>query len=164
MQNSQTVEFEDRANKEPQRQPIIALSWETIHHAVDALQYEIERTRPDLDFIVAIARGGLIPATLLSHKLNLPMKIVTAQSYEGTRRTPNKPTEIVGWDRNWEDKKILIVDDILDSGATKKAIDDFRTTYLKSYAMIVNKRPFTSPTAHFITVDPSVWIKFPWES
>lgn len=150
-------------NGEPIRQPILALGWETIHHAVDALTYQLQRTDKDADMIVAIARGGLIPGTMLAHKLNLPMQVVSARSYEGTRRTIYKPTEIVGWDRNWEDKRIIVVDDILDTGATIQAIEDYRTTYIKRFVTLVTKRPYMKPTAHFITVDPDVWVKFPWE-
>ncbi len=144
------------------RQPIIALSWESIHHAIDALTYEIMFNKPEV--IVGVARGGLIPATMLSNRLNIPMKVVSAQSYTGTRRTIGGRTEIVGWDPSFSSDKVLFVDDILDTGETKAAIDLMDLSRKVRYATIVNKRPLLHPTAHFITVDPSVWIKFPWES
>ena len=62
------------------------------------------------DVIVGISRGGLIPGVMISHKLNIPFKPVHAS----TRDFPH-----------WEnylpkpnDSKVLIVDDICDSGET----------------------------------------------
>ena len=67
--------------------------------------------------IVGISRGGLIPGVMMSHKLNVPFKPVHAS----TRDFPHwenylpRPT----------DKKILIVDDICDSGETFEKLSNY---------------------------------------
>ena len=80
-------------------------------------QLEKDEFQPDV--IVGISRGGLIPGVMMSHKLNVPFKPVHAS----TRDFPH-----------WEnylprpsDKKILIVDDICDSGETFEKL----STYIK---------------------------------
>lgn len=150
-------------NVEITRQPIIKLSWETIHNAVDSLAYEVSYLQPSL--IIGIARGGLIPATMLSHRLNVPMKYVSAQSYEGTRRTLQKPTEIEGikteWFRAHSHQRVLVVDDVIDTGETYEAIK--RELSLIPYVAIVNKRPLLYQSYYFCNVPPGVWVKFPWE-
>ena len=62
------------------------------------------------DVIVGISRGGLIPGVMISHKLNIPFKPVHAS----TRDFPH-------WENylpKSHDSKVLIVDDICDSGET----------------------------------------------
>ena len=91
------------------------------------------------DYIVGIGRGGLIPATMLSHYMNVPMQTLDVSlrdstvgptsncgmaedaygyvPYEGTElpvvRDPNRVTTDPALRH-----RILIVDDINDSGAT----------------------------------------------
>lgn len=62
-----------------------------------------------IDFIIGVSRGGLIPAVLISTKLNKPL--VTAYI--------NKEDRIFFDRTDWIDKKrVLIVDDIIRSGKT----------------------------------------------
>ena len=143
---------------------VLSLGWETIHHAVDALCCQVGSNKPD--YIIGISRGGLIPATLMSHKLDVPLRVVRAESYDSTntRVLKDKPTEIVGWFEEYNRKNVLIVDDILDTGKTIEAIKDQDPGRHMWCMAVVNKRPHSHPlTAHFITVDPSIWVKFPWE-
>ena len=62
-----------------------------------------------VDFVIGMSRGGLIPAVLVSTKLDKPL--VTAYI--------NKKDEIFFDRLEWiKDKKVLIVDDIVRSGKT----------------------------------------------
>ena len=66
------------------------------------------------DVIVGISRGGLIPGVMISHKLDIPFKPVHAS----TRDFPH-------WENYLpkpKDSKVLIVDDICDSGETFERI------------------------------------------
>lgn len=145
------------------RQPIIALGWDTIHNAIESLAYQVQNLRPT--HIIAISRGGLIPGTMLSHKLNLPLSVVSAKSYEGTRRILQKPTAIEGiqteWFRQHDHARTLVVDDVVDTGETYLAIK--RELSDIPYVSIVNKFPELYKTYYFCHVPKNVWIKFPWE-
>lgn len=140
------------------RQHILKLGWETIHTAVDSLSMQLVTAK--LNLIVGIARGGLIPATLLSHKLNVPMRVISARSYEGTRRTLQKPTEIIGWEPDYRDRGTLFVDDIVDTGETFDAVR--RLHPMAWMISLVTKRPYNQDL-FFAQVDKDVWVKFPWE-
>ena len=50
----------------------IYLSWEDINNLVDVIAEKIINNYPNINSVSGIARGGLIPAVLLSHKLDLP--------------------------------------------------------------------------------------------
>jgi hypoxanthine phosphoribosyltransferase len=83
------------------------------------------------DYIVGIGRGGLLPATLMSHFLNVPMNSLDIGMRDGGEQTSNAwmAEDAFGYvsmsDRDNEEdastsngKNILIVDDINDSGET----------------------------------------------
>lgn len=138
----------------------VRLGWETVHLAVETLALMATPLKPRL--IVGIARGGLIPATLLSHQLNIPLKVVHAQSYEGTRRNLMKPTEVIGLTADMMNHETIFVDDILDSGETRNAIA--RAISAPHMFVLVSKRPEWHKTNFFATVPKDVWVEFPWES
>jgi len=147
------------------RQPILTLSWNSIHDAIDSLTYQIKPLRPIL--LVAISRGGLIPATLLSHKLNCPVEVISASAYEGTRRTLQKPIIIDGWLPGYNDPRTIVIDDILDSGDTYAALLNKAggVTSKFKFATLITKTPkrFTNHNLNYAQVPKEVWVKFPWE-
>ena len=69
---------------------------------------------PKADLVLGISRGGLIPATAISYKLNIPLGIINLLTYEITILT--KPDKEV--------KTILLVDDLVDSGNTIKLVKE----------------------------------------
>ena len=66
------------------------------------------------DYIVGITRGGLVPAVMISQYLNISCETIKIQLRDGTECESNC------WmaEDAFEEKKILVVDDINDSGAT----------------------------------------------
>tara|TARA_R110000822_G_scaffold47453_4_gene125811 strand:+ start:369 stop:767 length:399 start_codon:yes stop_codon:yes gene_type:complete len=69
------------------------LSWSDIDECIDILEEKIKWEIPNVETITGLHRGGLIPAVILSHRLDLPWTDVV---YENT----------------------LVVDDINDTGKT----------------------------------------------
>ena len=86
------------------------------------------------DVIVGVSRGGLIPGVMISHKLNIPFKPVHAS----TRDFPH-------WENylpKSKDEKVLIVDDICDSGETFERLSE----YIKENINPVSYTHLTLPT------------------
>ena len=50
----------------------IHLSWDDIQQLTDLLSKKIMLECPQIESVTGLARGGLIPAVIISHKLNLP--------------------------------------------------------------------------------------------
>ena len=67
------------------------------------------------DYIVGINRGGLTPAVMISHFMNVPMFTLDIQLRDHTRSPESNLT--MPHDA-MDNKQILIVDDINDTGAT----------------------------------------------
>ncbi len=63
------------------------------------------------DYIVGIARGGIVPATMLSHYLEIPMYVLNKE--ESNFWIPEDALE---------GSKILVIDDINDTGATLQTL------------------------------------------
>jgi len=106
-------------------------NWQDVERAClnIALQMYDDNWKPD--YIVGITRGGNIPATILSNMLNVrceALKVSLRDDEQGPESNfwmaedafgyiPDEDQETCRWDIH-ERKKILIVDDINDTGAT----------------------------------------------
>jgi hypothetical protein len=123
------------------------------------------------DYIVGITRGGLVPATLISQYLDQPMHALKVSLRHG-----NEDCESNFWMQ--EDAvsgcKILIVDDINDSGATLNWIrQDWGTeipwnTSVRVAVLYDNESSGAEITPDFSAVtinkaNTDEWIDFPWE-
>lgn len=75
-------------------------------------QVTISNWRPD--YIVGLGRGGLLPAVMISHYLNVPMQSLDISLRDGGSCVSN-----CGMSEDaYEGKNILVVDDINDQGST----------------------------------------------
>lgn len=116
----------------------IFLNWYEIEVAVDSLAYQIKNSSFKPSYVKGIQRGGLIPAVLLSHKLNIPL--IT---------------------NGILDNSVLIVDDICDSGKTI-----FETQKYKCYTATIHHKQsaITKPDFYYSLVPEDRWIVYPWEN
>lgn len=120
------------------------------------------------DFVIGVGRGGLIPAVYLSHATGVPMLSVDHSS-----QLPDFAAELlVKLAGMSQDKKLLFVDDINDTGSTIThikaalteaggAIDKVRFATLIDNAVSTEKVDY-----RFRMIDRTVnkdWFVFPWE-
>lgn len=97
--------------------PNITLTWHYIDEAIHQIEAQIRESGFTPDYIVGIVRGGAIPAVLLSHRLKIPVVMV----HWNTRDKGIDHRESNAWlseDININNKKVLVVDDIVDTGKT----------------------------------------------
>jgi hypoxanthine phosphoribosyltransferase len=95
-------------------------SWEEMRRDVSVLSRELVLDNFNPQVIVGISRGGLIPGVMLSHWFQKPFKPIKASM-----------RDFADEDDAWEDyyprksdERVLIVDDICDSGKTFTRISD----------------------------------------
>lgn len=91
------------------------VDFEDFKACIDEIAEEITLDGKLYDVIIAPARGGLVPATFLSHKLQVPLWPILWSTRDFVRREP-LPDELV--DFVSDKKNVLIVEDIIDSGKT----------------------------------------------
>jgi len=117
----------------------IFVSWDEVEELINLLCTQIIRSSIQIDHIFGMPRGGLIPAVMLSHKLNIPMT-----------QNPNQ-------------SNILVVDDICDSGETFK---EFWIKHPDSIFACLHFKPHTSdfnPSFSANKFFADDWITYPWE-
>ena len=118
----------------------IYYNWYDIETAVDRLAYQIKTSNLEISYIKGLQRGGLIPAVLLSHKLNIPMV-----------------------SNGVLDNSVLVVDDICDSGETFAEISK---QYPNNKFACLHFKPHTScfnPDLAASIFPFDDWIVYPWE-
>lgn len=136
------------------------VSWEELHRNARALAWRLAELQP-LDGVVAVTRGGLVPAAIVARELEVRLiDTVCIASYDhktqGQASTLKHP-EIAGDGTNW-----LIVDDLVDTGKTAKIVRDMLP---KAHFATVYAKPAGRPLVDtFVTeVSQDTWILFPWD-
>ena len=84
--------------------------WDEMRRDVNTLCREIVLDKFDPCCIVGLSRGGLLPGVMMSHWLNKPFKPVKAALRDFPEWEDYLPRKT--------DERVLIVDDICDSGET----------------------------------------------
>ena len=133
---------------------------------IESITDQIFKSGKFYDYLVGVVRGGAIPAVCLSHRLGIPMKTVSWSTFHGDQMKES------AWDIA-EDiadgKKILVVDDILDSGRTiRELLEDWETTRDKIdvAVLIYNTDQEHKPDYCGRKIDKSKdpsWVTFWWE-
>ncbi len=149
---------------------VMVLSWEDVYSHMVKLCEKILDSGWKPDVIIAIARGGLVPAMVISDVLNVK-DILVIQLEHWPAPGTTLPEVKVRHDIPNEDlsgKKILIVDDVADTGDTLKFAKEmiekrFNNVDVKTAALHVKigKAKFI-PDYSALNVDPSLWIVYPW--
>lgn len=117
----------------------IYISWTQINNAVDTLSRILSWTKTtNIKNIYGLPRGGLIPAVMLSHRLNKPL--IT--------------------DKKLITKNTIICDDISDTG---KQLAKYKN---KNTIVTIHSTPWTKtrPTYYILTKKKKTdWCVYPWE-
>jgi xanthine phosphoribosyltransferase len=120
----------------------------------------------DFDAIIAIARGGLTLSHAIAEGLDIrDVQSIRTELYDKTDKRDQ--ITIFGECSFSSVKKVLVVDDIADSGDTLKAVmeqlkRDFKDIEFKSCTLFYKKTSIYKP--HFWINEATEWIDFFWES
>lgn len=135
------------------------VSWEELHRHSKALAWRLMDKGP-FKGIVAITRGGLVPAAIVARELEIRViETVSIASYDEQKqgeltvlKTP-QAGDGTGW---------LLIDDLVDTGKTAQAV---RKLLPKAHFATVYAKPAGRPLVDsFVTeVSQDTWIHFPWD-
>ncbi|MBP3688331.1 MAG: hypothetical protein J6J35_08255 [Alphaproteobacteria bacterium] len=140
------------------------LNFDEIKHLSDILAQKIAADCADLSqaTLVAVSRGGLIPAQLIAYKLNIrDIRVMKLISYD----EDNTRQEIkdISTDRLFDGADVYFIDDLADSGATVRYIrKKFPTARLCSLLekTCCNKHPDITAREG---IKENTWVIFPWD-
>ena len=138
----------------------ICVSWDEFHRQVRNLAQKI-REHGDFDRIIAVSRGGFIPAGILAYELGIrDCGVINMSSYDGESKRRDEEIEISGPLQNVS-ARTLIVDDLADSGRTLKIL---RQQYPQAVTACVYAKPEGQSCCDiFAAAMPDRWVVFPWD-
>ncbi|XRX43281.1 MAG: xanthine phosphoribosyltransferase [Buchnera aphidicola (Tetraneura sorini)] len=110
--------------------------------------------------IIAVSRGGLVPAAILSRELGIRcVDTVCISSYdeENSLRNIKIIKKALG-----TGNKMIVVDDLVDTGRTAKKI---KFLYPDSFFVTVFAKPSSKILVddYVIDVPQNIWIELPWD-
>jgi uncharacterized protein len=101
------------------------VSWSDYHKTIERLAARIHASGWRFDQIVCIARGGLRVGDTLSRIFDIPLAIISTQSYggeAGTERGELTVAEHMTMTTDSLGRRVLLVDDLVDSGVTLERV------------------------------------------
>jgi uncharacterized protein len=119
-------------------------SWEWLDKTVMELGETILSSNTDIEYVTGVPRGGLVPAVMLSHYMNKKFK-----SYN----------EVIEMTNNIR-QKVLVVDDISDSGETLYKAETFG---FQTATLTVRHSTIFIPDFYGERIEDDRWLVFPWE-
>jgi hypoxanthine phosphoribosyltransferase len=143
------------------------LGWDDIQQEVDDL---VRRIGSDYDAMLVITRGGMVPACLISERLDIRNILVAAvHLYTGIGTTLDAPIfHQFPSDPLLAGRKILIVDDVWDSGRTAMAVRQ-RVDLAggKPTLAVLHYKPrasrFPDHRPDFFAEMTDDWLVYPWD-
>lgn len=141
-------------------------TFEDFNEDISKIVSQIQTSGKTYDYIVGLVRGGSIPAVVISHRMaNNPEVIMQVWGQDVNRRDHNWWIQ----DEIMSGKKVLIVDDIVDSGRCVKELLadwDVSTDLVDVAALIYNTSQDVKVKYYGRTIDRNTdvqWVDFWWE-
>jgi len=120
------------------------------------------------DWIVAIARGGLLIGGSVAYALSCKnIGVVNVEFYTDVEERLEVPVMLPPALNlaDLADTKLLIVDDVADTGETLKLVVDTCTPVVAEIkSLVLYEKPRSIITADFVWRRTDKWINFPWSS
>lgn len=118
------------------------------------------------DIVIALGRGGFVPGVYMSHGLGIPMEPVMWQTRDGGEQTYSAIVD----DMLAEGRRVVICDDINDSGRTfKQVMNEYSPegkfdSQIKTCCMVEKVSSQFKCDVAGMRIDDPRWIVFDWET
>ncbi len=143
------------------------VTWDQLHRDARLLAEQLMPTGP-FKGIVAITRGGLIPAAIIGRELDCRLiESISVVSYdqsgEGEETQGAAPRVIKPPSAAGDGDGFLIIDDLVDSGVTAQLV---RALLPRAHFACLYAKPSGRPwTDRFVVEVPQeTWVLFPWDT
>lgn len=144
------------------------LDWPTYGIAVRELGQQIADSGFEPDIILAIARGGLFAAGSLGYALSVKnLYVMNLEFYTGVDERLDVPVMLPPYlDKvDLADARILIVDDVADTGHTLKVVHEFcQDVVAEATTAVLYEKSHSLVKCDFVWKHTDLWINFPWST
>ncbi len=152
--------LDSTANEQGTYSKKLHISWEKLFEDTIALAEALKNQGP-WQGIIAVTRGGLVPAGLLSQAMNIKMiDTLCISSYDYQDQgdlVVLKSPEGIGKGKGW-----LVVDDLVDTG---KTFVRAREIFPEAHFACIYAKPLGAEKSdtYIEEVSQETWVCFPWE-
>ncbi|MGD0700360.1 MAG: phosphoribosyltransferase [Trebonia sp.] len=144
------------------------LDWRAFGVASRDLAREIADSGFRPDIILAIARGGLFVAGALGYALAVKnLHVMNVEFYNGVGTTLDMPVMLppVPSAVDFSAKKVLIADDVADTGKTLELVRNFVSGHVAEVrAAVIYEKTQSLIKCDYVWRRTDSWINFPWSS
>lgn len=142
------------------------LTWDGFGQATRELARRILDSGFEPEVVVAIARGGLLPAGAIAYGLGVKnCGAINVEFYTGIGTVLDAPAVLPPeLDMAYLDgRRVLLVDDVADSGRTLAlAVELLREKGADVRSVTIYTKPSTMVQPDYAWKDTGLWIDFPW--
>src|SRR5690606_8631355 len=107
------------------------VSWDEYHQLIERLALQVHESGWKFDKILCLARGGVRVGDILSRIYDVPLGILATSSYRvaaGTVQGQLDIAQFITITRGTLDGRVLLVDDMVDTGLTFNRVRDHLTS------------------------------------
>ena len=149
----------------------IAYTFNEIEQHINDLVYKIKESKNRFTKIVTLTKGGLIPARLIARDLEIDeIYVMGIKLYTLENTATPEPIIYQRLDGDFKQyDKILLIDDIVDSGDSIKYVKHYienmehKCCNIKIASVFYKKKSKIAPDFYSKVVDNEEWVVFPWE-
>ncbi|NVN10823.1 xanthine phosphoribosyltransferase [Nguyenibacter vanlangensis] len=137
------------------------VTWDQLHRDARLLA-ETLMPRGPFKGIVAITRGGLIPAAIIAREMDCRLiETISVVTYDEEHQ--GKPNVVKAPAAAGDGEGFLIVDDLVDSGVTAQLV---RQLLPKALFACLYAKPSGKPLTDLFVVEvpQDTWVLFPWDT
>ena len=141
-------------------------TWNRIYNMLIELADEVRTNGFEPDILVGISRGGWLPTRILSDLLENPhITSVGVEFYVGVYETNREPILTQPLSVNVFKKKILLVDDVVDTGKSAMLMKSHLVAKEAEETRLLTLyyKPWSIIKPDFYCIETGDWIVFPWE-
>ena len=144
------------------------MTWEDLGTGVRALAEQVHADGYRPDIVLAIARGGLLVAGALGYALGVKNTYtMNVEFYTGVDERLDMPMilppvpDLV----DFAETKLLIADDVADTGATLKLVQEFCAGKVAEVrSAVLYEKPRSIVHCDYVWRRTDRWITFPWSA
>ncbi|MDQ6774094.1 MAG: phosphoribosyltransferase [Candidatus Dormibacteraeota bacterium] len=144
------------------------MTWATFGGASRDLAQAVADSGYEPSIILAVARGGLLNAASMAYALGVKnLFAMNVEFYTGIDQRLDFPVmlppllnavDIAG-------ARLLIVDDVADTGATLKLVKDFCAEHVADVrCAVLYQKPRSIVRCEYVWRHTELWVNFPWSS
>ncbi len=145
----------------------LILSWQDVYNLTLRLSERIVSSGFSPDIIVGIARGGWIPARILSDVLYMEsLQNIRIEYYTDVGAKGREPKITQPLSGSLKNKSVLIVDEVADTGDSLfYAINHIKSLGVDEHrSAVLHLKPGSRIIPDYYMVKTSCWTVYPWEN